>query len=42
MIIILSKRYSDISNKELGQRLNLSEPTVSNILSEQSNHEKLK
>lgn len=35
--ILLSKTYSDISNKDLAQELNLAEPTVSNILSDENN-----
>jgi len=35
--ILLSKAYSDISNRDLAQELNLAESTVSNILSDDSN-----
>jgi REP element-mobilizing transposase RayT len=32
-VIILSKRYTNLTNKEIANRLNISEPTVSNIIS---------
>lgn len=35
--ILLSKKHSDISNKEIAQKLNLAESTVSNILSDEKN-----
>lgn len=35
--ILLSKKYSNINNKDLAQELNLAEPTVSNILSGEKN-----
>lgn len=35
--ILLSKKYSNISNKDLAQELNLAESTVSNILSDEKN-----
>ncbi|WP_084112122.1 helix-turn-helix domain-containing protein [Paramaledivibacter caminithermalis] len=36
-LILLSKEYSDICNKDLAEELNLAESTVSNILSDENN-----
>ena len=32
-VILLSKRYLNLTNKEIAKRLNLSEPTLSKIIS---------
>ncbi len=40
--ILISKEFSDISNKELSEKLNLAESTVSNILSNDNNKELIK
>ena len=36
-LVILSKKYCDISNKEIEKDLHLSEPSISKIISESQN-----
>lgn len=40
-IIVLAKKYSDASNKELSEILNISQPTISNVIADKTIEEKL-
>jgi len=42
IVILLAKKYTDVSNKELSEALNLSQPTISNIIADEVVEEKYK
>ncbi|MDD2402348.1 MAG: transposase [Clostridia bacterium] len=42
IIIYMAKEYSDITNKELSELINVAQPTISNIITDKTTEEKLR